>query len=459
MKDAQVYGVILAAGKGTRMKSKLYKVLHPVCGKAMVAHVMDSLEAAGVSQLVTIVGQGSEAVKALLGDRSSYCFQEEQLGTAHAVKMAKEIIGDKEGQTIVICGDTPLIRPETLKGLVDHQAKTQAKATILTCVEENPTGYGRIIRSKDGDVLKIVEEKDATAAERAVKEINSGTYCFDNQALFKALEEVRNDNAQGEYYLPDVIAILKSWGQTVAAYPMEDKTEGLGVNDRVALSKATHYMQERINLQHMQNGVTLIQPETTAIDAGVKIGADTVIEGQVTLKGNTVIGSDCTITSGSRLVDAVIDDGVTVTQSVIESAHMAKGSNIGPFGHLRPQAEIGENVHIGNFVEVKKATIQKDSKVGHLTYVGDATVGERVNVGCGTIFVNYDGKNKFHTTVGNDCFIGCDSSLVAPVHIGDGAFTAAGSVITKDVPGDALAIARGRQINKENYAKKLPHQK
>ncbi|RLK63627.1 bifunctional UDP-N-acetylglucosamine diphosphorylase/glucosamine-1-phosphate N-acetyltransferase GlmU [Atopobacter sp. AH10] len=459
MQEKDVYGIVLAAGKGTRMKSKLYKVLHPVCGKAMVLHVMDSLEEAGVSHLVTVVGHGSDAVKDLLADRTDYCFQEEQLGTAHAVKMAKDLLADKEGKTIVICGDTPLIRPETLKALLAHHDETLAKATILTSLEENPTGYGRIIRDEEGSVQKIVEEKDATDEERLVKEVNSGTYVFDNRSLFKALEEVKNDNAQGEYYLPDVVAILKSWGEVVSAYPMEDVREGLGVNDRLALSKATRFMQERINQEHMLNGVTMIDPTTTFIDAGVKIGADTLIEGQVTIKGQTVIGEDCTITSGSRLIDATIGNGVTVTQSVIESARMADGSNIGPFGRLRPQADIGENVHIGNFVEVKKATIKKDSKVGHLTYIGDATVGERVNVGCGTIFVNYNGKDKFHTTVGDDCFIGCDTSLVAPVNLGDGAFTAAGSVITKDVPADGLAIARNRQSNKENYAKKLPHRR
>ncbi|MDE1549321.1 bifunctional UDP-N-acetylglucosamine diphosphorylase/glucosamine-1-phosphate N-acetyltransferase GlmU [Jeotgalibaca caeni] len=453
---AKRFAVVLAAGQGTRMKSKLYKVLHQVSGKAMVEHVIDQVEIAGVDKVVTIVGHGAEVVKETVGERSEFVLQEEQLGTGHAVLQAKEILAHESGTTLVICGDTPLLTGETLNQLVKHHENEQAKATILSAHASNPFGYGRVIRSAENLVEKIVEQKDASAEEAAVNEINTGTYVFDNQALFQALEEVGNDNSQGEYYLPDVIEILKNKGEIVTAYQMERMEEALGVNDRVALAEASVLMQKRINELHMRNGVTLIDPRNTYIEADVKIGTDTIIEPGVTIKGKTVIGEECFIGSNSEIRDSKIGNRVRITSSNIEEASMADDSNIGPYSHLRPKTQIGEAVHIGNFVEVKNATLGKDTKVGHLTYVGDADLGENINIGCGVVFVNYDGKNKHRSKIGDNSFIGCNVNVIAPVDVAKNAYLAAGSTITKDVPEGAMGIARVRQENKAGYWEKLP---
>lgn len=450
------YAVILAAGQGTRMKSKLYKVLHPVCGKAMVDHVLTQLERVGIDQIVTVVGHGADQVKQLLGDRTTYALQAEQLGTGHAVMQAEDVLGQKDGITLVTCGDTPLFTAETFKQLFAYHEQQGAAATVLTAHTDQPFGYGRIIRDAAGTVAKIVEQKDATPEEAAVQEINTGVYCFNNRELFAALHQLSNDNAQGEYYLTDVIGILKQAGKQVGAFQMDDFTESMGVNDRVALANATRVMQRRINTRHMQNGVTMIDPATTYIDADVQIGNDTVIEPGVVLKGKTSIGSDCVIGAHSEIRDSVIEDGVTVTASFLENAVMHKDSNIGPYSHLRPKAEIGVGVHIGNFCEVKNAQIGQNTKVGHLTYVGDATLGKEINIGCGTVFVNYDGMNKHHTNVGDYSFIGSGSNIIAPVEIGDHAYVAAGSTITDDVAPHDMGIARGRQVNKKGYYDRYP---
>ncbi|WP_261806562.1 bifunctional UDP-N-acetylglucosamine diphosphorylase/glucosamine-1-phosphate N-acetyltransferase GlmU [Lapidilactobacillus luobeiensis] len=450
------YTIILAAGQGTRMKSKLYKVLHRVCGRSMVDHVLTQVEQTKPDKIVTVVGHGAEAVEDLLGTRSEYAFQEAQLGTGHAVLQAEEKLGALAGMTLVANGDTPLLTAQTFEKLFAYHQAKGAKATILTARATDPTGYGRIIRNDLGIVEKIVEQKDATKEETAVNEINTGVYCFDNQTLFKALHQVTNHNAQGEYYLTDVIQILKDQGEIVAAYQTPDFNESLGVNDRVALAQATKIMQQRINEAHMRNGVTLIDPATAHIDAGVKIGNDTIIEGQVNLKGKTVIGSDCYIGSNSQIVDSTLADHVQVTSSTLEQAQMAAGSNVGPNSHLRPQAVIGADVHIGNFCEIKNATIGDRTKVGHLSYVGDAILGTDINVGCGVVFVNYDGVHKFTSEVGSHSFVGSNSNIVAPVKLADHSFVAAGSTITDDVPTRALAIARARQTNKNDYWHKLP---
>ena len=451
------YAIILAAGKGTRMKSKLYKVLHPVSGKPMVEHIINRVSETNPDEIITIVGHGAEQVKAQLGERSEYALQAEQLGTGHAVLQAASFLEGKKGTTLVISGDTPLLTTETLNNLFEYHQGKNASATILTAQAQNPTGYGRIIRDHVGIVEKIVEQKDASPEEARVKEINTGTYCFDNEALFTALNKVGTNNAQGEYYLTDIIEILKEDGNTVAAYQTENFEESMGVNDRIALAKANEIMRKRINEAHMTNGVTFVDPASTYIDAGVVIGSDTVIEAGVQLQGETVIGMDCMIGAHSRIVDSVIEDNVVITNSVIESSHVKKAADVGPFAHLRPNAEIGEGAHIGNFVEVKNAEIGNHTKVGHLTYFGDATLGEDINVGCGVVFVNYDGKQKHHTKVGAHSFIGSNSNIVAPVTIEDHSSIAAGSTITNDVPEYALAIARARQVNKEGYAKKLPY--
>lgn len=447
--------VVLAAGKGTRMRSDLYKVLHTVCGLPMVEHVIRAVKQSGVTQVVSIVGHGAEQVKEVLQGASQYALQREQLGTGHAVLQAKDLLGNQDGNTLVICGDTPLLTSDTLTELFAYHEQSGARATILTALADNPTGYGRVIRSASGDVLKIVEQKDASPEELAVQEINTGTYVFDNQALFSALSQVTNENAQGEYYLPDVIEIMKSQGDVVSAHSMSDMNEALGVNDRVALAQATDLMSRRINERHMRNGVTLIKPDTTYIEVDVEIQSDTVVEPGVVLKGRTQIGSKCFIGAQTEIVESVIADNVSITQSVIEHSTVQSGTSIGPFAHLRPNSQLGHNVHVGNFVEVKNSKLGDGTKAGHLTYVGDSDLGQDINLGCGTIFVNYDGKHKHRSKVGDQAFIGCNSNIVSPVEIGARAFIAAGSTITKDVPEEALAISREAQQNIPNYWQKF----
>lgn len=450
------YVVVLAAGKGTRMKSKLYKVLHKVCGKTMVEHVVDAAQGVNPAEIVTIVGTGAGDVEKVLADKSKFAFQEKQLGTGDAVMTAREELGDKDGATLVVTGDTPLFTTDTFNELFKYHAEKGNAATVLTAEAPNPFGYGRIIRDDQGNVLRIVEQKDGKPEELKVKEINTGVFCFDNKKLFEALKHVNNDNAQGEYYLTDVLEILRNSGERVGAYKMPDFSESLGVNDRIALAQATKTMQRRINEQHMRDGVSFIDPDTAYIDADVKIGNDTVIEGNVVIKGNTEIGSDCYITSGSRIVDSKIGNNVTVTSSTVEEAEMDDNTDIGPNSHLRPKAIIRKGAHIGNFVEIKKAEIGENTKVGHLTYVGDATLGKDINIGCGTIFSNCDGVKKFHTNVGDHAFIGAGSTLIAPINVADHAFIAADTTVTKDVNKYDMAIGRGRQVNKPDYWHKLP---
>lgn len=453
------FAVILAAGQGTRMKSKLYKVLHKVCGKPMVEHVVDQVAGLNCEKIVTIVGFGAEKVKERLGDRVEYAFQEEQLGTGHAVLMAEENLAQYEGETLVVCGDTPLITKETMEALLNTHKQRGAKATILTAKMDQPTGYGRIIRNEQGFVERIVEEKDATPEEKAVTEINTGTYCFDNRYLFETLKKVGNDNAQGEYYLPDVIEILKNEGETIAAYVTPSFEETIGVNDRAALSVAEEIMKKRINEQHMRQGVTIIDPNTTYIGADVQIGRDTIIYPNTMLSGRVTIGEDCQIGPNTEIENATIGDETVIRQSVVEDSSVGKRVKIGPFAHLRPASDICDDVKIGNFVEIKKSVLKQGAKASHLSYIGDAEIGENVNLGCGSITVNYDGVHKFKTIVEDDAFIGCNSNLIAPVRIEKGAYVAAGSTITNDVPHGALSIARARQTNKEGYAEKLNQKK
>lgn len=449
------YAIVLAAGQGTRMRSKLYKVLHPVCGKPMVEHVVEQVKALDFGEIVTVVGHGAETVESHLNGKSLFVKQEEQLGTAHAVMQAAPLLEGKEGITLVLCGDTPLLTSETLAELVTYHKDKKAMATILTAEAQNPMGYGRIVRNDLGIVEKIVEQKDASEKIQAITEINTGTFCFDNKALFAALNKVTNENAQAEFYLTDVIGILREQNDVVAAYRMHDFSESLGVNDRVALAQAQQLMKQRINETHMRQGVTIVDPLNTYIESDVIIAADTVIEPGVRLKGNTIIGSDCIISGDTEIVDSTIGNKVTVRSSAIEESNISDGVQVGPYAHIRPNSNIASQVKIGNFVEVKNATIDEGSKIPHLSYVGDATVGHDVNIGCGSITVNYDGTNKHHTAIGNNVFVGCNSNLVAPVTIASNTFIAAGSTITKNVPEHALAVARARQTNKEGYAEKF----
>ncbi|KHF37741.1 bifunctional UDP-N-acetylglucosamine diphosphorylase/glucosamine-1-phosphate N-acetyltransferase GlmU, partial [Halalkalibacter okhensis] len=424
------YAVILAAGQGTRMKSKLYKVLHPVCGKPMVQHVVDQVSSLGFEEKVAVVGFGAEVVQQQLGSEVSYAVQEEQLGTGHAVMQAASMLEGKEGTTVVLCGDTPLLTAETIDHLLACHDKKEAKATILTAVASDPTGYGRVIRNKEGLVERIVEHKDATEEERNVTEINTGTYCFDNIALFEALQKVGNDNAQGEYYLPDVIEILQKSGEIISAYQTPSFNETLGVNDRVALAEAEVIMKRRVNEYWMRQGVTIIDRDNTYISTDASIGQDTVLYPGTVILGKTTIGDDCIIGPNTEMKDSTIGNGTNIRQSVVYNSEVGNTVTIGPFAHVRPDSTISDDVRIGNFVEVKKSVMGQGSKASHLSYIGDAKVGKGVNFSCGAVTVNYDGKNKFKTVIEDGAFIGCNANLIAPVTVGKDALVAAGSTIT-----------------------------
>ncbi|CAH1850555.1 bifunctional UDP-N-acetylglucosamine diphosphorylase/glucosamine-1-phosphate N-acetyltransferase GlmU [Convivina praedatoris] len=451
--------VILAAGMGSRMHSGLPKVLHQVAGKPMIDWVLDAVEPLQPDKLITVTGVGAEAVQEHIGNDSHFVVQEKQLGTGHAVQQAYPDLKNSEGVTLIMAGDTPMFRTETLNELIQEHERGNNAVTVLTADAQDPTGYGRIVRGDDGLVLKIVEQKDASVTERRIHEINTGVYVFNNQLLFSALAEVKNDNVQQEFYLPDTLDILRTQGYQIGAHQIQDFTESLGVNDRVALSVANQVMRQRINRRHMLAGVEFIDPQTVYIDDQVEIGQDTVIEGNVSLQGNTVIGQANHITTGTVIKDSQIGDNNVITSSHIEESTIANEVTVGPNAHLRPKSHLADQVHIGNFVEVKAAEIGRGTKVGHLTYVGNATLGEDINIGAGTIFVNYDGVNKFQTMVGDRAFIGSNTKIIAPVKIAEEAITAAGSTITEDIERHAMGIARSRQTNKEDFWQKMPHKK
>ncbi len=449
------YGIILAAGKGTRMRSKKYKVLHEICGKPMVEYVVNLLNQLQLDELITVVGHGAEAVKQCLGMRSRYVHQEHQLGTAHAVMQAESLLAGKAGTTVVVCGDTPLLQADTLRRLLDTHEQQGAAASVLTAVMADPTGYGRILRQSDGRLERIVEHKDATQEQLAIREVNTGIYCFDNQLLFQMLPKVKNDNAQQEYYLPDIIALLLQEGKPIYTVLTEDPEEVLGVNDRIALAQAERIMQQRIHREHQLNGVTIVDPGNTYIEAGVEIGQDTVIYPGTFLRGKTIIGQECVVGPHADLLDMQVADRVTITHSVLMHSTILEDSTVGPFAYIRPHSQVGPKAKVGDFVELKNTRLGPGSKASHLAYLGDADIGENVNIGCGTITVNYDGEQKHRTVVEDHVFVGCNANLVAPVRVGRGSYVAAGSTITHDVPPDSLAIARERQLNKEGYAARL----
>lgn len=447
------YAVIMAAGKGTRMKSKKTKVVHEVLYKPMVCHIVDELRKVGFDGIYVVVGHQAKQVKELLSD-VEFVMQEEQLGSGHALMQARDVLGDKEGATVVLNGDAPLITAQTIKELLDYHTKNEHKGTVMTCECPLDKKFGRIIK-EDNQVTGIVEFKDCSPEQVNISEMNVGEYCFDNQELFKALDKITNDNAQNEYYITDVIGIMNNEGKKVGSYKIADLNEVGGINDRLDLAEATKALQQRVNKEHLLNGVTIIDIDNTYIGRDVVIGEDTIIEPGCIIKGKTVIGNNCHIGPYCEFDNVTIKDNVEIKFSVISDSIIENGVDIGPYARLRTNCHILENVHMGNFVEMKKATFGKGSKAAHLTYIGDATVGSDVNIGCGTITVNYDGKNKSQTIIEDEAFIGCNSNLVAPVTVGKKAFIAAGSTITDKVEDEALGIARARQVNKEGYAKVL----
>jgi len=449
------FGIVLGAGMGTRMKSETPKVLHQVMGKAMIEHVVGALEAANVQRTVVVTGHKAEMVQACLGVRAEYVLQTEQLGTAHAVRMAESLLAGQSGMTMVTYGDDPLLTAAVLEELFMTHATSGAKMTMLTNIVANPFGLGRIIRDTDGNVTRIVEQKDANPEILAITEINTGVACYDNEVLFEALKLVGNDNAQGEFYLTDLVEIIKTMGHKVESVVKANIEGALGVNDRIQLANNGRIMRERINKKHMENGVTLIDPLTTYIEPDVIIGNDVIIEPNVHLKGETSIGVGAFIGAGSHLENATIGTGAKVLVSYISDSGVGAYATVGPFAHIRLKALVGAKSRIGNFVEIKKSILGEGVKAAHLSYMGDAEIGDRVNMSCGAITANYDGKNKHKTVIGADAMIGSNVNLIAPVTIGAGAYVAAGSTVNKDVPEDALAIARVKQENKEGYAKKL----
>ena len=445
--------LILAAGQGKRIKSDLPKVLHKVCGKEMVNHVIDNMRKASIEDVNVIIGKGAELVKEETKSKNvSYSLQEEQLGTGHAVKCAKEFLEGKDGVVAIFAGDAPLTKVETVERLINEHIEKNNSATLLSAFVDDPTGYGRIIRNGD-EVVKIVEHKDCNEEELKVNEMNAAMYCFDIKELLECLDKLSNNNSQGEYYLTDVIGILKEANKRVGAV-VTDYEDTIGVNSRVQLAEAEEILRNRINNKHLENGVTLIDPRTTYIGVDVEIGKDTIIYPNNIIEGKTIIKDNCVILQNCRIKDSVIETGVEVQASVVLDSTIGENTTVGPFAYIRPETSIGKNARIGDFVEIKKSTIGDNTKVSHLTYIGDAEVGSDCNFGCGTVVVNYDGRQKYKTTIGNHSFIGCNTNLVSPVEVADNSYIAAGSTITSEVKEGELAIARAKQRNIDGWVKK-----
>lgn len=445
--------LILAAGEGKRMKSEKSKVVHKVCGKEMINRVLDSALKSGAAKAQIVVGHCADMVKAVTEDRASFAYQYEQLGTGHAVMQARTFLEESE-HVCILTGDTPLITADTLGAAMKAHVEADNDVTVLTANFANPTGYGRIIRNSDGTVAKIVEHKDATESELKVCEINSGMYFFKAKSLINALDSITNKNAQGEYYLTDALEIICARSGKAGAYVVENPDEILGVNDRVQLAYAEKIMRRTINEKYMLSGVTIIDPDNTYICDDAVIGTDTVIYPGTIIEGKTVIGKNVYIGANCKLTNAVIGDETDINISTITDSCVGSRTHVGPYAYIRPGCVVGDECKVGDFVELKKAQIGNGTKLSHLTYVGDAEVGSKVNFGCGTVVVNYDGKNKYKTIIKDNAFIGCNSNLVSPVTVNEGAYIAAGSTITDEVPAASLAIARARQVVKENWEDK-----
>jgi len=451
--------MVLAAGLGKRMHSRTSKLVHAIAGRPMVRHVVEAAKSAGVQRTIVVVGNQADDVRGAVGDddkRIAFAFQKEQLGTGHAVLSADRQLAGFEGDILILNGDLPALRPATLLNFVEFHRSSGAPLSLLTTVVIEPKGYGRVIRNYSGDVSRIVEESDATPEERATQEINCGIYCVDAMSLLRPLRRATRDNAQGEIYLTDLVEILRKDGRKVAAYRHPDASEVLGVNDRRELASAARALYRRKAEELMNEGVTLLDPETTYIDADVKVGRDTFIEPGVMLVGRTAVGDDVRIGAGCRIADSKVGDGTSILPyCTITGSSIGRGCRVGPFANLRPETVLDEEARIGNFVETKKTRLGRGSKANHLSYLGDTEVGKGANVGAGTITCNFDGAAKHRTIIEDEVFIGSDTQLVAPVRVRRGAFIGAGSTITKDVPAYALAISRSQQVIKEDWARRF----
>ena len=450
--------LIMAAGRGTRMRSRLPKVLHPLCGRPMLLWTVLAAREAGAERVVVVLGDEAEQVRAALPDDVEVAIQDPPAGTGDAVMRGRELLAGCE-HVIVLSGDHPLLEASFITGLGERHASAGAAATVTTRLLDDPAQYGRIVRTADGEIERIVETRnpgDATPAELDIREINAGTYAFAVEPLFEALAGVRADNSQGEYYLGDALPLLRAAGHRVVAHLTDDEAVGLGINTRVELARVEHEARRRILERHMLAGVTVRDPSSTHVDAGVEIGEDTTLEPYTFLRGAVSVGRGCAIGPMTTLIDSALGDDVTVPHSYLSSCEVASACTVGPFTHLRPAARLGEGAKAGAFVEIKNSEVAPGVKVPHLSYIGDADLGEGTNVGAGTITANYDGVTKHRTVIGRDVRTGIHTSLVAPVTVGDGAYTGAGSVITEDVPPGALGIARARQENVDHYAERAP---
>jgi bifunctional UDP-N-acetylglucosamine pyrophosphorylase/glucosamine-1-phosphate N-acetyltransferase len=453
---SDLHVVVLAAGKGTRMKSQLPKVLHKVGGLTIVERVLRTAAALQPKSITIVVGHGADEVKRSLKKRASLQFvtQDQQLGTGHALLQTRPLLEGKSGTVVLLSGDVPQLTATSLNGLLEAHRQAGAAATVITAIFPRPFGYGRIVRT-NGKISKIVEERDTTSAQKAITEINSGIYAFDLGPLFPALDSIGTANNQGEYYLPDLIAIYRKQKRALATWTVARGDEIRGINSRTDLAEVTTMVRQQKNEELMAAGVTLIDPATTYVDADVVVGPDTVIYPCVFLEGSTKIGAACEIHSGTRIVNSTIGDRVCVrNHTVVTDSTVESGAFLGPFAHIRPASTVREDAHVGNFVELKKTDLGKGAKANHLAYLGDATIGEKTNVGAGTITCNYDGEKKHQTVIGAGVFVGSNSTLIAPVSLADGSYIAAGSAVTTDVPEGALAIGRARQENKEGWVAK-----
>jgi len=449
--------LILAAGQGKRMKSKRPKVLHPVLFQPMIHHVLDLACSLSQASIGVVIGHGGREVQEACQSYRSVRFfeQKEQKGTADAVKSAQDFLESQTGQVLVLSGDVPLLRKESLEKLLSAHEKTQASCSLVTTRLENPTGYGRVLRDSNSCVLGIREEADSSSQEKEIKEVNAGIYCFEIKSLFEALSQISNQNRQGEYYLTDVVEILVTDNKKVVGVLFEDSSETLGINDRIALAEAEKTLQSRVNQLHMANGVTLQGADDIWIDTRTKIGADVVIENGTRIQ-NSEIGAGTWVQSQCRIEFSKLGTGVKLKQgSVIEKSEIGADTVVGPYAHLRPESVLGSHVKIGNFVEVKKSIFKDGAKASHLSYIGDAEIGRDVNLGCGFITCNYDGVNKHKTVIEDGVFVGSDSQMIAPVTLGAGSYVASGTTVTRDVPPESLVISRGKQVTKPGYAKRF----
>ena len=468
----EIHVVVLAAGKGTRMKSQVPKVLHRISGFSLIDRVLRTAEAMAPASITLVVGHGADEVReSLVGPAKAghhidadvastfrrtlpFVVLEQQLGTGHALLQARPILEGKTGVVVLLSGDVPLLTSNTLRSLIETHTQCEAAATVVTANMPRPFGYGRIVRT-NGRISKIVEERDASPAQKKITEINSGIYAFDLAPLFGALDSIGTANNQGEYYLPDLVAIYRKQKHTVATWTVERAEQIRGINSRTELAEVSAMVRQQKNEELMAAGVTLIDPATTYVDRDVVVGADTVIHPCVILEGSTKIGAACEIHAGSRIVNSTLGDRVCVrNHTVVTDSTVESGAFLGPFAHIRPGSQVGEDAHIGNFVELKKTAMGKGAKANHLAYLGDSTIGAATNIGAGTITCNYDGEKKHQTTIGEKVFVGSNTTLVAPITLADGAYIAAGSTITKDVPPGALGVGRARQENKEGWREK-----